>query len=38
MYIVDPETVSIVAFVHGACDLTSLWKRSLRARVDDTLG
>ena len=35
MYLVAPETVSIIAFVHGARDLKTLWKRGLRARVED---
>jgi len=32
IYRVSPETVSIIAFMHGARDLESLWRREHRPR------
>jgi toxin ParE1/3/4 len=31
IYYVDPKTVHVIAFVHGARDLESLWRREQRS-------
>lgn len=35
IYQIDSETISVVAFIHGARDLESLWRRERRIRPEE---